>query len=145
VSDDEGGFDTATTTIHVGSGTFQPPMTNQPVTDKLKNGQVLPVKVHITDCNGVGSTGLTPAIRLVQGDTTPQTDDSTAMITPGSVSAADTTGYMRSQGNGDYMYNMAINLPKLNQDFTVIVYPYATGTPVVLGSVQLGHVIQATK
>jgi hypothetical protein len=145
VTDDDGAFDTASTTIHVGSGTFQPPMTNQPVTDKLKNGQVLPVKVHITDCSGAAANGLTPAIRLVAGDTTPQTDDSTALITPGSVSAADTNGYMRPQSNGDYMYNMSINLPKLNQDYTVIVYPYATGSPVQLGAVQLGHVIQATK
>jgi hypothetical protein len=146
VTDKDGGSDTASTTIHVGSGTFQPPMTNQPVTDKLKNGQTLPVKVHITDCSGVGATGLTPAIRLVQGDTTPQTDDGTTQITiPGSVSSADTTGFMRSQGGGDYMYNMAVNLPKLNQDWTVVVYPYAGGTPLQLGSVQLGHVIQATK
>jgi len=140
VSDDDGASDTATTTIHVGSGAFQPPMTNQPVTDKLKNGQTLPVKIHISDCNGVGATGLSPAIRLVQGDTTPQSDDTTATITPGSVSAADTTGIMRSQGGGDYMYNMAVNLPKLNQDYTVVIYPYGTSSPV-----QLGHVIQATK
>jgi hypothetical protein len=140
VTDDDGGSDTATTTIHVGSGTFQPPMTNQPVTDKLKNGQTLPVKVHITDCNGVGATGLTPAIRLVQGDTTPQADSTTEVITPGSVSAADTTGIMRSQGGGDYIYNMAVNLPKLNQNYTVVIYPYGTSS-----SVQLGHVIQATK
>jgi hypothetical protein len=52
---------------------------------------------------------------------------------------------MRGQGNGDYIYNMAVNLPSLNKDYTVVIYPYATGSPVVLGSVQLGHVIQATK
>src|SRR5213075_1977912 len=101
VSDDDGGYDTASTTIHVGTGAFQPPMTNQPVTDKLKNGQTLPVNVHITDCTGAGALGLSPAIRLVQGDTTPQTDDATTTITPNSVSAADTTGIMRAQGNGD--------------------------------------------
>ena len=47
---------------------------------------------------------------------------------------------MRSQGGGDYMYNMAVNLPKLNTDYTVVIYPYGTSSPV-----QLGHVIQATK
>jgi PKD domain len=140
VSDDDGGYDTATTTVHIGSGAFQPPMTNQPVTDKLKNGQVLPVKVHITDCSGAGALGLNPAIRLVQGDSTPQNDDTTATITPGSVSSADTTGIMRSQGGGDYMYNMRVDLAKLNQDFTVVIYPYGTSSPI-----QLGHVIQATK
>jgi PKD repeat protein len=140
VTDKDGGFDTATTTIHVGSGAFQPPMTNQPVTDKLKNGQTLPVKVHITDCSGAGALGLNPAIRLVAGDSTPQNDDGSTTITPSSVSAADTTGIMRGQGGGDYMYNMAVNLPKLNADYTVVIYPYGTSSPV-----QLGHVIQATK
>jgi PKD repeat protein len=141
VTDKDGGYDTASTIVHVGSGAFQPPMTNQPVTDKLKNGQTLPVKVHISDCNGAGATGLAPVIRLLTGDITPQTDDSTATITiPNSVSAADTTGIMRSQGGGDYMYNMAVNLPKLNQDYTVVIYPYGTSS-----SIQLGHVIQATK
>jgi PKD repeat protein len=140
VTDDDGGYDTATTTIKVGTGAFQPPMTNQPVTDKLKNGQVLPVKVHVSDCSGVAATTLTPAIRLVKGDATPQNDDAATTITPPSVSAADTTGVMRSSGGGDYIYNMQVNLPTLNTDYTVVVYPYGTGSPV-----QLGHVIQATK
>jgi hypothetical protein len=140
VSDDDGGSDAATTTIRVGTGVFQSPLTDGPVTNKLKNGQVLPVKVHITDCTGAGAASLTPAIRLVQGDTTPQNDDSTAQITPTSVSSADTTGVMRSQGNGDYLYNMAVNLPKFNTDYTVVIYPYGTSS-----QVQLGHVIQATK
>src|SRR5439155_3520278 len=64
VTDDDGGYDTASTTIKVGTGAFQPPMTNQPVTDKLKNGQVLPVKVHVNDCSGAAATTLAPAIRL---------------------------------------------------------------------------------
>jgi PKD domain len=139
VTDKDGGSDTATTTIHVGTGAFQAPMTDQPVTDKLKNGQVLPVKVHITDCTGAGATTLTPPIRLVAGDATPQNDSSTATITPDSASAADTTGVMRSLGGGDYMYNMKVNL-QLNAKYTVVVYPFGTSSPV-----QLGHVIQATK
>jgi PKD repeat protein len=140
VTDDDGGSDTASTTVNVGSGGFQPPMTNQPVTDKLKNGQVLPVKVRITDCAGVAVNTLAPAIRLVQGDATPQSDDTAVTITPTSSSAADTTGVMRSQGGGDYIYNMQVNLPKLSTDYTVVIYPYGTTSPV-----QLGHVIQATK
>jgi hypothetical protein len=114
-------------------------MTNQPVTDKLKNGQVLPVKVKFTDCSGAPITNLTPAIRLVQGDATPQSDDTTATITPGSVSAADTLGVMRSNGDGSYIYNMSVNIT-LNKDYTVVVYPYGTDDPR-----RMGHVIQATK
>jgi hypothetical protein len=140
VTDDDGGYDTASTTIKVGTGAFQPPMTNQPVTDKLKNGQVLPVKVHVNDCGGAAATTLAPAIRLLKGDLTPQNDDGTTTITPTSVSSADTTGVMRSSGGGDYIYNMQVNLPTLNADYTVVVYPYGTGS-----SVELGHVIQATK
>jgi hypothetical protein len=140
VTDKDGASDTASATVKVGSGAFQPPMTNQPVTDKLKNGQVLPVKVHLADCSGAALSTLSPSIRLLKGDLTPQNDDTLATITPPSVSAADTTGVMRSQGNGDYIYNMSVNLPKLNSDYTVVVYPYGTTSPV-----QLGHVIQATK
>jgi hypothetical protein len=139
VADDDTGFDTATTTTNVGTGAFMPPMTNQPVTDKLKNGQVLPVKVKSTDCSGAPLTNLTPAIRLVQGDQTPASDDSTAAITPSSVSAADTLGIMRSNGDGSYIYNMSVNIT-LNKDYTVMVYPYGTNDPR-----KLAHVIQATK
>jgi hypothetical protein len=139
VADDDTGFDTATTTTNVGTGAFMPPMTNQPVTDKLKNGQVLPVKVKFTDCSGAPLTNLTPAIRLVQGDQTPASEDSTAAITPGSVSAADTLGIMRSNGDGSYIYNMSVNIT-LNKDYTVMVYPYGTNDPR-----KLAHVIQATK
>jgi hypothetical protein len=100
---------------------------------------VLPVKVNFTDCNGAPLTNLTPAIRLVQGDQTPASDDGTDTITPGSVSAADTLGIMRSNGDGSYIYNMNVNIT-LNKDYTVVVYPYGTDDPR-----RLGHVIIATK
>ncbi len=143
ITDKDGAFDTKTIGIQVGTGAFLPPMTNQPVTNKLKNGQVLPVKIQITDCNGVGVNNLTPAIRLGAGDQTTASDDATVTITPPSVSNADTNGVMRSSGSdGSYIYNMNINIP-LNTDYTVVIYPYwTTGTP--SGST-LRHVIQATK
>ncbi|HEX3255750.1 MAG TPA: Ig-like domain-containing protein [Gaiellaceae bacterium] len=141
VTDDDGGFDVfGPTPLNVGTGEFQPPMTNTPVTNKLKNGQVLPVKIRLTDCNGTPVTGLNPAIRLKAGDQTQTNDDSIVAITPGSVSAADTTGVMRSNGDGSYIYNMSVNIP-LNTDYTVIVYPFGIGTT----SQYLAHVIQATK
>jgi hypothetical protein len=98
------------------------------------------VKVQILDCTGQPVTGLSPAIRLVEGDQTAATDDTLATITPNSVSAADTTGVMRS-ADGGYIYNLSVNLPKVNTDYTVIIYPYGTGTP----SQTLRHVIQATR
>lgn len=103
-------------------------MTNQPVTNKLKNGQVLPVRVQLTDCSGAPVTGLTPAIRLVDGDQTTTSDDTTTAITPNSVSSADTTGVMR-YADGFYMYNLRVDVAKLNTDYTVVVYPYAPPTP----------------
>ena len=140
VTDDDGASDIATTVVNVGTAVFQPPMTNQRVTDKLKNGQVLPVKVKFTDCNGTPLTNLNPAIRLAAGDLTPLSDDGTApIIVPSSASGADTTGIMRSNGDGSYIYNMSVNVT-LNKDYTVLVYPYGTGQPQ-----RLGHVIQATK
>jgi len=142
ITDKDGGFDTKTTTVGVGTGAFLPPMTNQPVTNKLKNGQVLPVKIQITDCNGAGVNNLNPAIRLVAGDQTTVYDDSSVPITPPSVSAADTNGVMRSSGSdGSYIYNMNVNIP-LNTDYTVVFYPYGNGAAT---GPTLRHVIQATK
>jgi hypothetical protein len=144
VTDKDSGFAEATTTVGVGTGAFLPPMTNQPVTNKLKNGQVLPVKIQLTDCNGAGVNGLTPAIRLIEGDQTQVPDDSAVPITPGSASNADNTGVMRSNGtDGSYIYNMMVSLTRLNTDYTVVIYPYWTsGTP---SGPTLRHVIQATR
>jgi len=142
ITDKDLGYDTKTTTVGVGTGGFLPPMTNQPVTNKLKNGQVLPVKIQITDCSGVGQNNLVPAIRLGPGDQTTTSDDAVVTITPPSVSNADTTGVMRSSGSdGSYIYNMNINIP-LNTDYTVVIYPYGNGQTV---GPTLRHVIQATK
>jgi len=141
VTDDDGGSDTASTTIRVGSASFQSPLTNQRSTDKLKNGQVLPVKLHVDDCSGAPAANLNPSISLLKGDLTPASDDATDTITPPSVSSADSTGVMRSAGSGDYIYNMRVNLPTLNSDYTIVVKPYAPGST----GPELGKVIQATK
>jgi hypothetical protein len=146
VIDDDTGNVTASTTVNTGTGSFLAPMTNQPVTNKLKNGQVLPVKIQLSDCTGAGVTGLTPAIRLVAGDQTAVFDDGSVAITPPSVSGADTNGYMRaSNPNGSYIYNMQVNIP-LNNDYTVVIYPFADQSTNTLNSgYTLRHVIQATK
>jgi hypothetical protein len=141
VTDDDGGSDTKSTSVNVGTGTWLPPLADQPVSDKLRNGQVLPVKVRIADCNGVAVTGLAPVIQLVKGDLTTVNDDGAEVITIGSVSAADTGTTMR-QVDSAYMYNLRINVPSadLAKDFTIVIYPYGTGTPQTLR-----HVIVPTK
>jgi hypothetical protein len=146
VTDKDGASDTKTVTVQVGTGGFLPPMTNQPVTNKLKNGQVLPVKIQIVDCTGAGVNNLAPAIRLLEGDQTATFDDSAVTITPDSVSNADSTGVMRSSGSdGSYMYNMRVSVPanKIGQDYTVVIYPY--GTVGANANLTLRHVIVATK
>ena len=141
VTDDDGGFDTfGPTPVNVGTGEFLPPVTNTPVTNQLKNGQVLPVKVKLTDCNGVAITNLNPAIALKKGDLTSVNDDTITPITPPSVSNADTTGFMRTSGDGSYIYNMSVNIT-LNTDYTLIIYPYGTTS----STQYVAHVIRATK
>ncbi len=117
----------------MGTGTWLPPLADQPISDKLKNGQVLPVKVKIADCNGVAVTGLAPVIQLVKGDQTAVNDDGAELITIASVSAADTGTTMRESGGG-YMYNLRVSVAQadLNKDFTIIIYPYGTGSPQTL-------------
>jgi hypothetical protein len=142
VTDKDGGYGTLTSAaVNVGTGAFLPPMTNQPVTDQLKNGQVLPVKVTIKDCSGNTISGLSPAITLKSGDLTDQNDNSTATITPDSVSSADTTGVMRAQSDGTYMYNMKINIT-VGQAYTVVITPNIPGYAQTL---TLRHKIIATK
>jgi hypothetical protein len=141
VTDKDGDSDTKTTSVNVGTGAWLPPLADQPVSDKLKNGQVLPVKVKIADCNGVAVSGLAPVIQLVKGDQTTVTDDTAQVITISSVSAADTGTTMRS-GDGFYIYNLKVSVAssELGKDYTIIVYPYGTGTPQTLR-----HVIVPTK
>jgi hypothetical protein len=129
------------TSINVGTGEFLPPVTNTRVTNKLKNGQVLPVKIRLTDCNGVAVTNLAPAIILKEGDyTTGVADDGVAAIAVDSVSGADTNGIMRSV-DGSYIYNMRVNVQKLNTDYTIIIYPFGLADT----TQSIRHVIQATK
>jgi hypothetical protein len=115
-------------------------VSNTPVTNKLKNGQVLPVKVKLTDCNGAPVTNLSPAIVLKPGDMTSFNDDTVVPITPPSVSNADTTGIMRPSGDGSFIYNMSVNIT-LNKDYTILIYPYGA----TVTSQYIAHVIQATK
>ncbi len=70
-------------------------------------------------------------------------DDSLVTITPESVSAADTTGFMRL-ADSHYQYNMRVNVPLADvntMDYTVVIYPYGTAN----ASLTLRHVIRATK
>jgi hypothetical protein len=145
VTDKNGDFGTKSATVQVGTGEFLAPVSNTPVTDKLKNGQVLPVKVRISNCNGNPITGLAPTIVLKKGDLTDGVlDDSLVTVTPDSVSAADSTGVMRAV-DGYYIYNMKVSLPNADlgtTPYTIIITPGITG---YVANMQLRHKIMATK
>jgi hypothetical protein len=142
VIDKDTDFDTASTTVDVGTGAWLPPLANQPVSDKLKNGQVLPVKVRLTDCAGATVNGLSPYIELAKGDLTAVPDDATETIAIASVSSADTGQVMRQMADGSYIYNLRVSLPsgEIGKDWTIIVYPYGKSA----GGATLRHVIVAT-
>jgi hypothetical protein len=145
VTDKDGGVGTKSATISVGMGNFLPPMTNQPVTDQLKNGQVLPVKVQIADCNGNPINGLSPSIGIVQGDqTTDVADNTLEPIAFSSVSSADTTGVMRQSGDGSYIYNLRINFgtSSLPATYTVVITPNILG---YASTLTLRHKLYITK
>jgi hypothetical protein len=145
-TDKDGDYGTKSITVNVGTGEFLAPVSNTPVTDKLKNGQVLPVKVRIADCNGVPITGLSPTIVLKKGDLTDGVmDDSLVTVTPDSVSSADTNGVMRYVTDGYYLYNMKVSLPNADlgiTPYTIVITPGITG---YVASMQLRHKILATK
>ena len=141
VLDNAGASDTETTTVDVGTGAWLPPLADQPVSDKLKNGQVLPVKIRVADCTGVPVTGLAPVISLAKGDLTGVNDDATQTISIASVSAADSGTTMRA-ADGHYVYNLKVNVASadLGKDHTIIIRPYGAAS-----SQTLRHVIVPVK
>ena len=93
----------------------------------VQKGQVVPVKIDF-GCPG-SMPGLTPAIKLLKGDYTSDLESGMTPIEPTvSVSAADTTGFMRA-ADGKYIYNMYV--PKTGDmtagtELTIRVWPLAT-------------------
>jgi VCBS repeat-containing protein len=123
-----GGVNTITrkfsvTTFH---GHFLAPLKEGTI-NMVQKGQVVPVKIDF-GCPG-SMPGLTPAIQLVKGDFTVDSESSLTPIDPTlSVSAADNTGWMRA-ADGKYIYNMLV--PKTGDmtagtKLTIRVRPLAT-------------------
>jgi hypothetical protein len=123
-----GGVDTTTRkfTVSTFHGSFLSPLKEGAV-NMVQKGQVVPVQINF-GCPG-SQAGLTPAIQLVKGDFTTMTESELTPINPTlSVSAADTTGWMRP-ADSKYIYNMLV--PKTNDmsagtRLTVRVRPLAT-------------------
>ena len=106
-------------------GAFLPPL-KAGTFNKVKGGQVVPVKINV-GCDGVLASGLSPAIQLLSGDVDPSTDpgDGSIDLTTASVSSADTTGIMRA-ADGQYIYNLRVPSAAAGTKYTIRVRP--TGT-----------------
>jgi len=106
VTDDDGGVGSNTTSksfrYTVGTTLLSP--VNLDNTSIFKVGSTIPLKVNITDCNGVGVIGLAPTIKMLLISSNPA---NTGEIEASSTQPNDTNGVMRDVGGGQYMYNLA--------------------------------------
>jgi hypothetical protein len=97
---------------------FQAPIQDG-VRNIVKQGNVIPVKLQITDCAGHAVLGKTLSIGYIAGDV--YDDDSAgSLVVTDSVSSADTTGFMR-QVDGKYMYNLATKALTPGMPYTVVI------------------------
>jgi hypothetical protein len=85
----------------------------------VKQGNVIPVKLQITDCSGQAVLGKTLSIGYIEGDLYDDADAGTLQVVE-SVSNADTSGFMR-QVDSKYMYNLATKSMKVSMPYTVVV------------------------
>ncbi|HET9416390.1 MAG TPA: hypothetical protein VFP30_02505, partial [Candidatus Limnocylindria bacterium] len=126
-------FVTRTFTVTTFHGHFLSPLKEGTI-NMVQKGQVVPVKIDF-GCPG-SMPGLTPAIQLVKGDFTVDSESALTPIDPTvSVSAADNTGWMRA-ADGKYIYNMLV--PKTGDmtagtKLTIRVRPLATASNLTHG------------
>jgi Bacterial Ig domain/PKD domain len=97
ITDDDGGSDHAVSdaTVTVAEAAVLPPLGAGP--RLVQKGQVVPIKIRV-GCGDAYRDDLHPAIELGSGDGTSPAE---------SVSAADTPGVMRRDGDG-YLYNLRV-------------------------------------
>lgn len=98
---------------------FQAPIKDG-VRQVVKNGNVVLVKVRLTDCNSTSTTARTLSIRLVTGviDKSDVQDGTEALVE--SVSSADTSGVMRV-ADGQYNYNLGTKGLTNGQAYTIVI------------------------
>ena len=106
MTDDDGGSVTYTYALTVDTYTvaFQAPIQDG-VRNIVKQGNVIPVKLQITNCSGQAVLGKTLSIGYIEGDVYDDADNGALQLVD-SVSNADTSGFMR-QVDSKYMYNLA--------------------------------------
>ena len=98
---------------------FQPPINNDG-SSVFKAGSTVPVKIKVTDCNGLTVSGVSPTIATKASSLNTPPDGINETV--GSTSAADTTGIMRYDGAGQYIYNLNTKLmPDSNATYWIEV------------------------
>ncbi len=120
VTDDDGGSTVYTYAVSLDHYVvaFQAPIQDG-MRNIVKQGNVIPVKLQITDCAGRAVLGKTLSIGYIAGDAYDDADHGSLTVTD-TVSGADTTGFMR-QVDSKYMYNLATKTLTPNMPYTVVV------------------------
>ena len=108
VTDKDGGISaeaTLSNSVQAYNGNFLPP--SQTGKDNMvRKGQVVPVKISVTGCDGINLAGLSPYIQLFSGDPTVAINEADFIVPTASVSA-DTGQIMRPDVDG-YIYNLKV-------------------------------------
>jgi hypothetical protein len=116
------GSSRSTQSVSVYDGAFGPPLVDGS-TNIVQKGQVIPVEISV-GCGATDLTNLTPHIRLLGGNVSPETESGSTTVTTTPVLAADTTRTMRPN-EGGYTYNLQVpNDAAANQQFTIRVNPF---------------------
>ena len=126
-----------TKSVSVYDGAFSLPLVDGS-TNMVQKGQIIPVEIFV-GCGTTNLTNLTPHIRLLGGNVSPETESGSTTVTTTSVLAADIGQTMRPI-DGGYIYNLQVpNNAAANQKFTIRVNPFgatadhaATGMYVVI-------------
>jgi hypothetical protein len=120
VTDDDGGSVTYTYALTIDTYTvaFQAPIQDG-VRNIVKQGNVIPVKLQISNCAGQAVLGKTLSIGYIEGDVYDDADNGSLTVVD-SVSNADTTGFMRLV-DSKYTYNLSTKTLKLSLPYTVVV------------------------
>ena len=120
ITDDDGAA-----TVHTYSGTldhyvvaFKAPIQDG-VRNIVKQGNVIPVKLQVTNCAGQAVLGKTLSIKYIAGDVYDDADAGSLVMTE-SVSNADTNGFMR-QADGVYMYNLSTKALSPSMPYTIVI------------------------
>ncbi|MGY1835341.1 PxKF domain-containing protein [Blastococcus sp. SYSU DS0510] len=128
VTDDDSGSDVETVSgvraYNTASAIMQP-INSTGSRSGFKAGSTIPVKITVTGCDGAAVSNLTPAVNLVQGDTTPDVTVNEAVI-----SEVATNGKLMRWDGSQYIYNLSTKLSQFtNAALTQGTYTVSVSDP----------------